>query len=221
MSTLERRRFICDRGNIPPPNVGVIPKPDIRHITRITMKITPLTDQEQKELSRLQLFYWKEAIRCEKAKAYLAGCVMLGSALEALLMHMIDVYADETQKTGKIPMLKDKPQPLLKWDLGQLLTIAKAAGWLPSVLDLNDDWNWRKAKVGDYAEVVRMMRNLAHPARYLQDLPCRRVTNKYLQRQFEVVLACRDWLAALNNKGLLKAIEEEEKKGVGAFKREA
>ncbi|MGC2161099.1 MAG: hypothetical protein WA634_04245 [Silvibacterium sp.] len=36
-----------------------------------------------------------------------------------------------------------------------------------------------------------MMRNLAHPARYLQDHMGRRVTNRYLQRQFEIVLACR------------------------------
>ena len=38
-------------------------------------------DEEEKERFRLQRFYWKEAIRCQDAKAYLAGCVMLGSAL--------------------------------------------------------------------------------------------------------------------------------------------
>jgi hypothetical protein len=90
--------------------------------------------------------------------------------------------------------------------------VAKAAGWLPAALDQKDGWNRRKAKVGDYAEVVRMMRNLAHPARYLKDHTGRRVTGRYLQRQFEIVLACRDWLAAHNNRELLKAIQEEEKK---------
>jgi hypothetical protein len=89
--------------------------------------------------------------------------------------------------------------------------LRKRQARLPSALDLNDDWNWRKAKVGDYAEVARMMRNLAHPARYLKDHTGRRVTNRYLQRQFEVVLVCRDWLAAHNNRELLKAIEVEEK----------
>ncbi len=174
--------------------------------------MTCLTDEEEKELWRLQRFYWKEAIRCEDAKAYLAGCVMLGSALETILILMINLYTDETQKTGKFPTSKGKQKPLLKWDLADLLKVAKAAGWLPTALDLNSDWNWRKAKVGDYAEVVRMMRNLAHPARYLQDHTGRRVTNKYLQRQFEIVLACRDWLAAHNNRELLKHLEEEEKK---------
>jgi hypothetical protein len=57
-----------------------------------------------------------------------------------------------------------------------------------------------------------MVRNLAHPARYLKDHPRSRVTKKYLQRQFEVVLACRDWLAAHNNRELLKHIKEEEEK---------
>jgi hypothetical protein len=175
------------------------------------MIITPLSDEEHKELWRLNRFYWKEALRCEAAKAYLAGCVMLGSALETVLIIMVDLDADEVEKTGRIPTSKGKAKPLLKWDLAELLKVAKAAGWLPSALDLDGDWNWRKAKVGDYAELVRMMRNLAHPARYLQDHTGRRVTSKYLQRQFEVVLACRDWLAAHNNRKLLKAIEEEER----------
>lgn len=176
------------------------------------MPIIPLTDEEQKELWRLQRFYWKEAIRCEDAKAYLAGCVMLGSALETILILMIDVHSEEAEKTGMVPIHKGKPKPLLKWELVELLRVVKAAGWLPTALDLNDDWNWRKAKVGDYAEVVRMMRNLAHPARYLKAHTGRRVTSKYLQRQFEVVLACRDWLVAHNNRELLKQIEEEERK---------
>jgi hypothetical protein len=125
---------------------------------------------------------------------------------------MIDVRSEEAEKTGKVPSSKGTPKPLLKWDLAELLKVVKAAGWLPAALDLSDDWNWRKAKVGDYAEVARMMRNLAHPARYLQDHTGRRVTTKYLQRQFEVVLACRDWQAAHNNRELLKQIEQEEKK---------
>lgn len=174
------------------------------------MTITPLTDDEQKELWRLQRFYWREARRCEGAKAYLAGCVMLGPALEALLILMIHVHSEGAEKTGKIPTRKGRSKPLSKWDVIELLRVAKAAGWLPNAMDLNDDWNWRKAKVGDHAEVVRMMRNLAHPARYLHDHTGRRVTNRYLQRQFETVLACRDWLAAHNKRELLKAIKEEE-----------
>ncbi|MGH7113937.1 MAG: hypothetical protein ACREE9_05530, partial [Stellaceae bacterium] len=90
-----------------------------------------------------------------------------------------------------------------------LLRVAKAAQWLPSTIDLNDEWSSRKARIGDYAEVVRMVRNLAHPARYATDHYHSRVTQKYLQRQFEVVLLCRDWLAARNNKSLIEHMKAE------------
>jgi hypothetical protein len=176
------------------------------------MPFRTLTEDEEKELWRLNRVYWKEAERCEKADAYLAGCVMLGSALENILILMISLYHEDADRTGKVPHQKGKPKPLLKWDLAELIAVAKAAGWLPSGLKLDEDWNSRKARVGDYGEVARMMRNLAHPARYLKDHHRKRVTKRYLQRQFEIVLACRDWLAAHNNRELLKAIEEEEEK---------
>jgi hypothetical protein len=46
------------------------------------MSFDTLSDDDSKELYRLSRFYWREARRCEKAGAYLAGCVVLGSALE-------------------------------------------------------------------------------------------------------------------------------------------
>lgn len=166
------------------------------------MSFTTLTDEEEEELYRLQRLYWREALRCEETKAYLAGCVMLGSALETLLILMVNCYHDEANQTGKVPVYKGKPKPLLQWKFIELLRVAKAANWLPSQLDLNDDWSNRKARVGDYAEVVRMVRNLVHPASYAEEHYRSRVTARYLQRQFEVVLLCRDWLAEHNNKSL-------------------
>ena len=177
------------------------------------MPLTKLTEEEEKELWRLNRFYFEEAKRCEVGKAYLAGCIMLGSALETLLTLMVNVHSDDAENTGKLPMKKGQPKPLLDWKFVDLLRVAKAANWLPSALDLdNDEWTSRKARIGDYAEVVRMMRNLAHPARYLKDHYRKRVTNKYLQRQFEVVLLCRDWLQARNNKALLEHMKAE---GIG------
>jgi hypothetical protein len=80
-----------------------------------------------------------------------------------------------------------------------------------SSLSSEDEWDSRKAKAGDYAEVVRMVRNLAHPARYVQDHYPSRVTAKYLRRQFEVVLLCRDWLVERNNKALRDHMREERR----------
>ena len=173
------------------------------------MPFTTLTDEEEKELYRLSKFYWQEALRCEKAKAELAGCVMLGSALETLLILMVNIYSDEADQTGKVPTRKGKPKPLLDWQFIELLRVAKAAQWLPSALNLKDSWSTRKARIGDYAEVVRQVRNLAQPARYVEDHHRKRVTRKYLQRQFEVVLLCRDWLAKRNNKSLREHMKAE------------
>jgi hypothetical protein len=173
------------------------------------MPFNTLTDEEEKELYRLQRFYWREARRCEESKAYLAGCVMLGSALEALLILMVNVYPDEAEKTGQAPMAKGNPKALLDWKLVDLLRVAKAATWLPAGLALTDEWNFRKARIGDHAEMVRIVRNLAHPARYLEDHRRRIVTAKYLRRQFEVVLLCRDRLLERNNSFLLEHMKDE------------
>src|SRR5579872_5767913 len=113
------------------------------------MPFATLTDEEEKELHRLNRFYWQEALRCEQAKAYLAGSVMLGSALETLLILMINCYTDEAAQTGKVPLATGKPNPLLDWKFVELLRVVKAAQWLPSVLNFeNDHWSSRKARIG-------------------------------------------------------------------------
>ena len=119
------------------------------------MSFETLTEKEERELHRLFRFYWKEAERCETAKAYLAGGVMLGSVLETILMLMVNAHSDDVFASGAAPNRNKKPLALLKWDLSQLIKVAKAVGWLPGQSELNDDWNSRKAKIGDYAEVAR------------------------------------------------------------------
>jgi hypothetical protein len=173
------------------------------------MSFTSLSDEQERELYRLSRVYWREALKCEEAKAFLAGSVMLGSALETLLLLMVNVYPEEAELTGCVPTRKGVRLPLLDWSLADLLKVAKAAGWLPSGLTLQDEWDGRKAKIGDYAEVVRMVRNLVHPARYVEDHYRSRVTAKYLRRQFEVVSLCREWLLERNDKSLREHMREE------------
>jgi hypothetical protein len=173
------------------------------------MPFTTLTDEEEKEMWRLSRLYWKEALRCERAKAHRPGCVILGSALETLLILMINCFSDEAELTGRLTLKKGVPKPPLDWQLVELLRVARAAKWLPAALNPDDDWDSRKARIGDCAELVRMVRNLAHPARYLKDHYRKRVTKKYLQRQFELVLLCRDWLSTRNNKALLEHMKAE------------
>lgn len=160
------------------------------------MTFTGLTDDQVRELGRLSRLYYREAQRCEEGRAYLAGSIVLGSAFEALLMLMVDAHPDEAIQTGKVPTRNKQPRPLIEWDLSQLIAIAKEAGWLPYRLKAGHPWDGRKAKIGDYAEVTRMIRNLVHPGNYAREHSPSRVTAKYLSRQFEIVDLCRDWLAA-------------------------
>lgn len=170
---------------------------------------TTLTEDEERELWRLYRLYWREAVRCEKAKAYLAGCIMLGSALEALLVLTVNCYDEDALITGRAPTKKGQPKPLLDWDLAHLLNVAKAAKWLPSGLDENEvNWQSRKAKVGDIAEIVRALRNLVHPGRYRKEHFRGRVTNTLLRQQFQIVDGCRGWLKYHNNQALLQHLKE-------------
>ncbi|MBF0456426.1 MAG: hypothetical protein HQK99_00840 [Nitrospirae bacterium] len=163
-----------------------------------------------KELLRLWRFYQKEAHRCTENKAYLAGCIMAGSVMETQLILMVDMYPDEAAATNKLPTRKKVVEPLLKWKLAELLPVAKAAGWLPSGLNLSDEWCNLKAKVGDYAEVTRQLRNLLHPSRYLEDHYRKRVTAKHAHMVFDTMDAVNDFLLATLNKSLLKSYEQEQ-----------
>ena len=134
---------------------------------------------------------------------------MLGSVLDTLLILMVNCFPEEAAATGQVPRKNGKEKMLLDWNLSELLKVAKAAGWLPAGLSLSDEWSHRKAKIGDYADVARKLRNLIHPARYRKDHLRRRITQRYLEQQFEVVLLCRDWLLDRNNRALLAHMKEE------------
>ena len=180
-------------------------KPDIG------LKALELTEIQETELRRIFGYYQKETERCRRAKAYLAGCVMAGAELETALILMINAYPDDAMATNKLPRQKKAIKPLLNWNLAELLRVAKAAEWLPSGLEYGkDDWNAKKANVGDYAEVVRDMRNLAHPARYMEDHYKKRVTKKYLDSVLDTINAVSSSLYSRIEKSLLQRMKEEE-----------
>ena len=149
-----------------------------------------LSDAEEAELHRLMRRYHREAKRCQTAKAYLAGCVMAAAVMEAALILMVSAFPEEAEATGK-----SSRKELLRWDLGELLNVAKAAGWLPAGLEIGkDDWLPRKAKVGDRAEVLRLIRDLLHPGRHTREHLRQRVTKQYLEFALNVVFEVNDCL---------------------------
>ena len=97
----------------------------------VTAEFPELAAAEQDELWRIYKLYWREARRSQDADAHLAACIMLGSALETLLILMINTYSEEAFATGKWPTRSGDRKPLLDLSLVELLRIVKGAGWLP------------------------------------------------------------------------------------------
>jgi hypothetical protein len=164
------------------------------------------------EVLRLARLYYGEAKKCQDAKAFLAGCVMIGAAFEALLLSFADCYPDEVMNSKVAPRANGEVKPLINWSLSNLLDVAKDQNWLPAALSTDEDWNDAKAQIGDYGEVIRLIRNLVHPARYATDMPRKRITKKYLERSFEIIDVANDYLMDRIGKSFRVAIEQEEGK---------
>jgi hypothetical protein len=168
-------------------------KPNAATTAASSLGPVELTGDEEAELRRLIRVYRREADRCAAAGAFLAACVMHGSVLETMLILTINAFSEEALATSAVPKKRGgAPKPVLSWTITELLAVAKEAKWLPAGLKLDDDWSFRKARLGDYAEVVRMVRNLVHPRRYLEDHRGRRVAKKHWGLANDVVSASFD-----------------------------
>lgn len=137
-----------------------------------------LDDKYFQEVIRLSVMYKRQAERCRDNGAYLAGCVMIGAAFEAVLLSFINCYPEEAYASKAAPRKHGKIKPFAEWSLRDLLAVAKERSWLPSGLSPEGDWDTLKAAIGDYGEVLRHIRNLVHPIRYACDFSGKRITNK-------------------------------------------
>ncbi len=104
----------------------------------IDTSFATLDDELFNELLRLSRLYHREAKKCEAGKAYLAGCVMLGASLEAAVIGMVHCFPEEVAGCDAAPRKKGQLKPLLKWNLGQLVRVARELGWLPAGLRLEE-----------------------------------------------------------------------------------
>ena len=154
-----------------------------------------ITDDEFNELLRLSRMYHREGGRAEDAKAYLPACVMVDATLEASLICMVHLYWEDIPVGSvRLPMKDKKVRHLLDWHLDDLIRVAIASGWLPSGIGEDEDWNTRRAKIGDYARWLKAVRNLVHPARYAGDHPRGRITKRMARHAFDVFRYANDWL---------------------------
>lgn len=149
------------------------------------------------ETIRLFKLYMQEAHRCREANAPLAGCVILASALEAALLIMCGSFPDEVllyRQNHKGESLR----PVEEWGLSKLLSLAKELKWLPCSEKNSEEIDPGHALVGDYVELVRVIRNLVHPSIYLKEYAGESLSNKHLDLSFTVLnVACAHLAARL------------------------
>lgn len=177
------------------------------------MSTFELSEDVSKEVMRLANLYRREAEKCQEAKAYLAGCVMIGAAFEAVLLSFANCYPEEASKATNAPRIKGTVRPLLDWSLADLLAVAKECDWLPSGLSKEEEWDEAKAEIGDYGEVIKDIRNLVHPARYAIDWPHKKITKKYSETTIEIIDVVYNYLESQIIESLREALEKEESKG--------
>jgi hypothetical protein len=146
-----------------------------------------LSDEQFDSLLRLMTFYRRQAVRCLDAKAYLAGAVMVGAALEAGLIALVHVREDEIIAWPEFPKRRGRVRPLLDWDFASLLRAARYAGWLPRNIADDEEFSHKRAAHGDYAELLRQVRNLVHPTRHLEDFGRMRMTRQRLNFLLDVL----------------------------------
>lgn len=171
-----------------------------------------LDEETYHELLRLTRYYRHEAEKCEEAKAYLMGCCAIAAALEAALLCITHLYPEDVLDAPSVPKHKGVIKPLLDWKLDRLVRVAREVGWLPAGLKLNEEWRTRKAKIGDHVFVLKVLRNLVHPAAYVRDHAKKRVTARYLKHAFGVVDVAISHLEERNAEALRKAMKEEEER---------
>jgi hypothetical protein len=168
-----------------------------------------IDDEVHEQIMRLAGIYYRQAERCRESRAFLAGCVMIGAAFEAMLLGFMNCYPEEAASSQTAPRRRGRTRPIADGSFTDLLAVAKERDWLSSGLSLDEDWDDAKAKIGDYAEVVRQIRNLVHPDRYAEDFPRKRITERYLKSMFEILHVANDHLLSKIGESLRAAFRNE------------
>ena len=118
-----------------------------------------------KRLGIVQKQFEHEADICAQGEAYHAAAIMIGSAIEAALLFACLNNVDSAGRARFGLDQNERPQSAnpQDWRLNDLIKVTYMAGWLP------------KFKIGDrtldsvnLTNLIRHLRNLAHPSRHLR-----------------------------------------------------
>ena len=108
-----------------------------------------------------------EAEKCYHAEAYLAGCIMLGAALEAILLCLLDAFRENLAQWQN-----SSPETHAAKGLGKILDTVWEHGWMPSDTHTVELWGGRFVSFEECATQLRHIRNLIHPGAHLRRGRC-------------------------------------------------
>jgi hypothetical protein len=118
-----------------------------------------ITQQMIQQLIELNDRFRVDAGRAADAGSYMAGCVMMSSAIETMLFCSLGMSQHVLELAGLWPEREDP----FKWTLGRMIGLATAAGWFAG----------RDLHGVDLSEAVDALNDLrimwVHPAAYIRD----------------------------------------------------
>jgi hypothetical protein len=160
-------------------------------------------------LTRLAMFYDKEAGRCAKGSAYLAACVMQTSALEAMLQGMCFLFPRDVKRSTAFQRKKfrRKRSKALDFTLNELVKIADELAWFPPK---KVTWGKRNTLAG-FVHELRNLRNYVHPGKWAPERPeTLKFTKKVYGVALEIFDVTRSWLYHHITEDLRARLENEE-----------
>ena len=94
---------------------------------------------------------WGEINRCLQSDAHLAGIILMGGIIEAVILAIVKRYPKRARKCNSAPLDRDgKIKKLRDWTLNELINVAHDCGWIHE-------------NAAQFSHLLRKYRNLVHP----------------------------------------------------------
>lgn len=99
---------------------------------------------------------WGEINRCLESDAHLAGIIIMGGIIEAVILAIVKRHPQKARKCESAPLDRDgKIKKIRDWTLNELINVAHDCGWI-------------KSDAAEFSHLLRKYRNLVHPWEQLE-----------------------------------------------------
>lgn len=149
-----------------------------------------VSEDDFKELTKSMNKYCKEAKKCKKAKAYVAGCVMMSMALEASILSLMyalsDQFIDNVEAMAYLHNDKGNIITMNRLQISRLLNIAYECGWVEKAFKKDVQDEEVRARFDEYVEFIKHMRYVILFQRYTSELGNKKIQKKYLDISLDI-----------------------------------